>query len=311
METATSGHSQVASEPPPSIRAETHPAMTQRMYLGLPGLHGDEDHELLLFGERDLLLREDGRRQSATPGLVNDLLAAGGAQERERLVRGMLHTIGFEWMAYGNVVHTRGVSVPRTFFSTYAQPAWVQRYFREGYHELDPRHQDAPTSSLPLVWDIHDLDRSAVGRATLGRARRFLDDFRDSGIRSGVFFSVASPVHLHQRTVISLMSSAPSRHWIVESVVGQALTLGLSLHEFLSRYTQVHQRHEVGHAPLSSLHRDILSCLIRGQSDKEIAQRLQLSLHKVDYHLRQLRRRFAVRNRVELVNAAIQACTLA
>ncbi len=275
-----------------------------------PTPSGRDDAEVVLYGERDLAVHDHSARRGAVPGLVSELLAAGTAEGRERLVRSMLHGMEFEWLAYGTVVQTRGVSVPRSFFCHYAHPAWTHRYFRERYHEIDPRHQDAPASSLPLVWDIHDLDRSAAARTALGRGRRFLDDFRDSGMRSGVFFSVASPVHLHQRTVISLASSSPSRRWIVESVVGQALTLGLSLHEFLTRHAQIHQAHDEDRTPLSALHRDILGCLVRGQSDKEIAQRLQLSLHKVDYHLRQLRRRFSVRNRVELVNAAIQACSL-
>jgi DNA-binding CsgD family transcriptional regulator len=262
---------------------------------------------VLLYGERDLVPRGDARRRGGMPGLVNDLLNAGTIEERERLVRGMLHAIGFEWLAYGTTVQMRGTSAPRSFFTSYAHPAWTQRYFRERYHEIDPRHQDAPCSSLPLVWDLQDVDASAQTRVAMGKARRFLDDFRDSGIRSGVFFSLASPVHPNERTVISLMSSSPSRRWIVESVLGQALTLGLSMHEFLSRHMQPDQPQADNGLPLSSLQRDILDCLIRGQSDKEIASRLQLSLHKVDYHLRQLRRRFSVRNRVQLVNAAVQA----
>ncbi|HWP19231.1 MAG TPA: LuxR family transcriptional regulator [Burkholderiaceae bacterium] len=266
-----------------------------------------EGHGVLLYSERDLAPREDGRRRHRMPGLVTDLLEAGSAEERERLVRAMLHAIGFEWLAYGTVVQLRGQSVPRTFFTSYAHPGWTQRYFRERYHEIDPRHQDAPCSSLPLVWDLQDVGAGAQARAGALRVRRFLDDFRDSGIRSGVFFSLASPVHPHERTVISLMSSSPNRRWIVESVLGQALTLGLSLHEFLSRQLPPHTPQHPATAHLSPLQRDILDCLIRGQSDKEIASRLHLSLHKVDYHLRQLRRRFAVRNRVQLVNAAVQS----
>ena len=50
----------------------------------------------------------------------------------------------------------------------------------------------------------------------------------------------------------------------------------------------------------------ILQHLLQGRSDKEIANRLDLSAHTVDYHMRQLRRRFAARNRVQLVNAVQQ-----
>ena len=52
------------------------------------------------------------------------------------------------------------------------------------------------------------------------------------------------------------------------------------------------------------MQREILRGLALGQSDKEIAYRLNLSAHTVDYHMRRLRQRFAVRNRVQLAHAA-------
>jgi DNA-binding CsgD family transcriptional regulator len=56
--------------------------------------------------------------------------------------------------------------------------------------------------------------------------------------------------------------------------------------------------------PLSRTQRDVLRCLVRGMADKEISAHLQLSPHTVDYHLRQLRKRFGARNRVQLLLAS-------
>jgi DNA-binding CsgD family transcriptional regulator len=56
--------------------------------------------------------------------------------------------------------------------------------------------------------------------------------------------------------------------------------------------------------PLSRTQRDVLRCLVRGMADKEISAHLQLSTHTVDYHLRQLRKRFGARNRVQLLLAS-------
>ena len=42
----------------------------------------------------------------------------------------------------------------------------------------------------------------------------------------------------------------------------------------------------------------------RGESDKRIAHHLRISSHAVDYHMRQLRSRFAVHNRVQLAQAS-------
>lgn len=56
--------------------------------------------------------------------------------------------------------------------------------------------------------------------------------------------------------------------------------------------------------PLSRTQQDVLRCLVRGMADKEISAHLQLSPHTVDYHLRQLRKRFGARNRVQLLLAS-------
>lgn len=266
----------------------------------------------LLYSEEDLLAppTRQTQTQGQVPSLVSDLLGAGSAGERQRLVRAALHATGFEWLGYGTVTQQNGRSVPLSFFTSYAEPAWVHRYFTQRYHEVDTRHQDAPCSSLPLIWDIDELGKSQTALELTGRQRHFLDDFRDSGIRSGVFFRLASPLRANEHTVISLMSGTANRRWIMDSVLGRALTLGLSVHEYLSRHAHQPDPSATTQAParneMSATQQHILDQLQQGRSDKEIAYRLHLSSHAVDYHMRQLRRRFAARNRVQLVNAAAE-----
>jgi DNA-binding NarL/FixJ family response regulator len=60
-----------------------------------------------------------------------------------------------------------------------------------------------------------------------------------------------------------------------------------------------------GRGDISARQQLILEHLQQGRSDKEIAYRMQLSTHGVDYHMRQLRRRYGARNRVQLVNASM------
>jgi len=260
------------------------------------------------YTEHQLQRVDDGEpdppvRRNA-PQLVKCLLASETPAQRELLVRGMLSAIGFNWFAYGVTRLERGRHVAKSFFTTYAHPAWTQRYFGERYHEVDPRHLDAPQSGLPLVWDLDDIDARLAAQRPSGRALRFAEDFRDSGIRSGVFFHLTPPNTPNERVVISLMSGMRGCGWIADPVVGQALTLGLCMHEFLSRHMRPAGPAEPPRRGLSDLQQNILQCLMRGQSDKRIAHHLRISSHAVDYHMRQLRKRFAVRNRVELVNAA-------
>lgn len=237
-------------------------------------------------------------------GVLAALLRAGSAKAREQVVRQRLHALGFEWLAYGTVAVQGGRSKALSFFTSYANKDWVLRYFSERYHQVDSRHQSAPTSSLPLMWDADSLWKAVPdGRGTLLH-RRFLEDFFASGIRSGIFFRVASPMRPGQHAVISLMSSAPQRAWIDETLAGEALMLGLNVHEYLSRYARLSAAQPHALARISQTQQCILEHLRQGRSDKEIANLLNLSPHAVDYHMRQLRRHFEARNRVQLVNFA-------
>ena len=260
--------------------------------------------DVLLYTEQQLQRVDDeGPAVSdGSPRLIPQLLAATSSAQREALVREMLHEMGFEWFAYGCEVQHGGRSMPRSFLTSYSHPQWTRRYFGERYHEVDPRHSDAPRSGLPLVWELRDLDVQLRTHRLSGRALRFADDLRDCDIRSGVFFQLPSATAANERISISLSSSKPTRAWIDERVIGQALTLGLCMHELISRHLRPSQD-ESEH--LSALQHRILQCLRCGQSDKEIAHVLKMSVHTIDYHMRQLRRRFAVRNRVQLINAAM------
>lgn len=266
-----------------------------------------------LYSEEQLYLPPSADRHAhGVPGIVGDLLDAGSAEERTYLVQCMLNAIGFDWLGYGTVTYLRGHWWPLSFFTGYANPEWTQRYFSHRLYEVDLRQQGVPASGLPLVWDIEQIEATPFSTATsatenaAGRRQRFLDDLRASGVRSGLLFRLASPTQVNQHTIISLQSSEPGRRWITDSVVGQALTLGLSLHEYLSRHSRMQGDAGSARIEISTTQQYILQHLLQGRSDKEIANRLDLSAHTVDYHMRQLRRRFAARNRVQLVNAVQQ-----
>jgi DNA-binding CsgD family transcriptional regulator len=257
--------------------------------------------------------------QRHATGLVAALREAREPAARQALVKAQLRSIGFEWLGYATMETRQGVLRPVSFLTSHAHEAWARRYFSQRWHQVDTRFKDAPVSGLPLVWDLESLAQSqcrqpmqaeaeAVGIAA--RQRMLLDGLEAAGIRSGIFFRLASPGQTHEFTFISLLSGTPGRRWILDGAVGRALVLGLSVHEHVSRHVQ-----KPGAAldfdgllpartPMSATQQSILESLLRGLSDKEIAYALGLSSHAVDYHMRQLRRRFGARNRVQLVSAA-------
>jgi DNA-binding CsgD family transcriptional regulator len=93
---------------------------------------------------------------------------------------------------------------------------------------------------------------------------------------------------------------------MTDDVIGHALMLVLFAQEHWPEIAQA------GDGPsskpaLSDVEQGILHCVRQGLIDKVIADRLGLTTHNVDYHLRKLRQRFGVRNRVQLVQAAMRS----
>lgn len=273
-----------------------------------PELEGPQPH---LYADEDLSVMPSMARGRAEPsGIVGELVEAGDVEARARLVRGLLHQIGFEWLGYGAVTFMAGRLWPLSFFTSYANSGWMRRYFAHRHDQVDTRPQDAPASSLPLVWDVEQLEAQLDRSDRPAQRRQFIEDLHASGIRSGLFLRLASPTHVNEHTLISLLSGMPGREWIDGGVTGRALLLSLSVHEYLSRHTRLPAAPAAARIELSQLsptQQYILEHLLQGRSDKEIAYRLQLSSHTVDYHMRQLRRRFSARNRVQLVKAATQS----
>jgi DNA-binding CsgD family transcriptional regulator len=262
---------------------------------------------VLLHDEPPFTQEPQGVAPRFRPTLLGDLLAADDAQQRRRVVQGMLHAMGFDWLGYGRFLQRGDRTLPLSFCISYANPRWAERYFCEGYHTVDPRLHDALHSNLPCVWSIDDLMDRAPAGAPRARLLRFIADMHDSGARSGVLYRLPGEPG-QERHLVSLLSRTPGTRWIGDGLLGQVLTLALSLHEFYSRYTRAPNAAPLGvSVGLTRTQQEIVRCVARGMADKEISARLQMSLHNVDYHLRRLRHRFGVRNRMQLVQAALTA----
>lgn len=242
----------------------------------------------------------------AQPSLLAALMAAESPMERQRTVCALVRSLGFEWLGYGRLVQLGAHAVPLSFCTTYADRRWAERYFGEGFHEEDPRLSIALRSSLPAVWCIDQLAAQATGDVAGSRLRRFVAELAGTGMRSGVLFALPAASG-PERHFVSLLSRAPGTGWMGDALLGQVITLALCLHELYTRYAGTPKPTETPTAQpprLTPMQRDILACVLLGMADKEIAARLNLTRHNVDYHMRQLRRRFAARNRVQLMQAA-------
>jgi DNA-binding CsgD family transcriptional regulator len=291
--------------PPPLRRCSenfTHEADSTPV---LPPADGSDGHrDVLLHDEPEvnglINIEDSGFR----PALLKRLLAARDAPERRAGVLSAVQDLGFQWLGYGKLVQVGSRAVPLAFCLTYAEPVWAQRYFACGYHRIDPRLHKALQSGLPFVWTIEQLAEHAAAGVPAPQLRSFISELRAMGARSGIVV-LGSDGPRHERPFVSLMSCRSGVQWIDDARLGQVITLALCLNEFYGHYTAAPgwPDDKAPDGALTQTQRDILGCLARGMADKMIAADLGLSLHNVDYHLRQLRRRFRVHNRLQLMQA--------
>lgn len=239
--------------------------------------------------------------QPGMPALLAELLAAGSAAERDALLRGRLRAIGADWVGHARVAQPPGEPAWLSAFTTQAPAAWASHCLQVGHLLAHAEGSEASASGLPLAWD---LERAvALGGPAAGPA---IDGLRAGGGGSGLVIRLPALEPAPAWSFVCLVSRNRHTDWIGDHGLGCAVTLGLCLHEFLSRHVQQAEGPCAEPAAvLPPAQRHILRCLSLGWSNKEIARCLSLSLHAVDYHLRQLRRRFDVHNRTQLVRAAL------
>lgn len=242
-------------------------------------------------------------RTRRLPALLADLLSAGAAPDREVLVRDRLKAIGADWLVHARMEQRPGARPWLRAFAAGTRGAWLERCLRAGSEVFRPGAPDRLPPGLPRVWNTAGLEALARSPGAGPAVRRLATELRAGGCGSGLVFRVPMQEAAWQSCVVGLMSKMPCRSWITEQAMGMAVTLGLCLHEFLTRHVQ--HPEDIAAPALLPAQQRILQCLGHGWSNKEIARSLSLSPHAVDYHLRQLRRRFAVHNRTQLARVAL------
>ena len=241
-------------------------------------------------------------RGQVLPGPLAALLAARDADERRRAIDDMVAAAGCDWLAFGALVPSRDAARPISMCTANADPAWVRHYCAEGYYDIDPRLAQATRSSLPAAWTLQQLEAAAVDAPARAPLRRFVADLAATGMRGGTFLVLPGQAE-GRRHFVSLLARAPDRRLLSGETIGQVLTIGFCLHEYYTRYAGLPDVPDAA-ASLTPVQREILGHVARGESDKRIAHHLRISSHAVDYHMRQLRHRFAVHNRVQLAQAS-------
>lgn len=254
--------------------------------------------DVCYVGEAELLtlVRHDelGGESDIAAGLID----ARSAVERVRILDSALRVVGFSGLGYAALTLDARGRPQRAYLLRDYLPETLPRLLHACYLRHDERLVNACRSCQPLVWDVRSLVDAWRRDGADPAARRDFDEMRECGVGSGLTFGL--PVsHTAFRCVVTFVAASENRDWITASVVAQALSLGLSLHQRCAAYVRAIQRREAT-PELSPRHRNILRLVVEGLSDKEIALRLNTTVHNVDYHLRQLREKCGALNRNQL-----------
>jgi DNA-binding CsgD family transcriptional regulator len=258
----------------------------------------EQRHTVNFFEEQQLVFDMRKKEDHVPSRIASELIAASTPEARMANIRSMLSVLGFNFLQYEAVQNTNDGGHEHYFLKTYVPGEWANQYARKHYCDLDPRVSACLGSPFPFVWDLQYFLKARLFPPHDARTRGFLEDMARAGMCSGISFGFINPA-THRQVVVGFNSANPSKNWITTSVVGQALILGLSIHEFISGCIEKLMHHPDLDA-VSDIQKQILECLANGLSDKEIARNLKTTYHNVDYHLRYLRKKYGATNRAQL-----------
>ncbi|RKO04536.1 helix-turn-helix transcriptional regulator [Burkholderia mallei] len=230
-------------------------------------------------------------------GVAEMLASARGTAECGRIATSLLRLMGFATFAYFALEFTRDDAECLYLHEAFTPAAYRGDYVRRRHHDVDPRMLGTRASSMPVVWDLRQLAREHAARGC-DALDGFLRVMHDDDMCSGVMYSMPVPgTRVH--AFASFTAPRRSRDWISSATLEQVLSLGLSVHRFAAPQLIASARERAAER-LTPFERELLVGIAEGASDKEIGRRLDTSAHNVDYHLRKLRKRFGVANRIQL-----------
>jgi DNA-binding CsgD family transcriptional regulator len=260
---------------------------------------------VLLYDECHLARAGNAPCGPHAPELLAALCAARSASEREQAIRSELQAIGVDWLEYGTLQCQGERLQPLSLLQTYGPPTWLVAYCTQRFWQADTRLRGAPFACAPFLWTVAE-ERYGHGDARLQAhaVRNLFDALADTGVGSGMTICLAAP-NVSHTTAMHFLSRRTDLRWATRQPMAAALLLATCLNEFISRHTMPLAANELlpGRPDMSALQARVAGCVLQGLSDKEVARSLELSRHTVDYHLRALRHRFNVHNRVQLAQA--------
>jgi DNA-binding CsgD family transcriptional regulator len=171
---------------------------------------------------------------------------------------------------------------------------WLKRYLDENYLSIDPVIAEAATARVPYLW--HEAARK---KETSRRQRQFFDEAGEFGLNLGAGIPTWNPAG--RQGLVSIVPEVRSagdferyyRHTRIDLLAAANL-----LHTHVARLRNEQLQATVRLTPRE---RDCLELLLQGLSTAELAQKLGLTLRGVRFHIDNLKAKYGVKTRLQLL----------
>lgn len=210
------------------------------------------------------------------------------AQEAFAVTCRLAIELGFE-----HVIHAPVRNHPdaiKNWAATTYPDSWQEIYQAKGYLSRNPVRQRTEISSVPFLW-------SSLEKELPKRDREIFFDCRACGMRDGYVV----PVHGAWGQAVAIGFACQSLDAIANPGRTALQLLAYKLHHL---FDQMHPQAEVR---ITRRERQVLLLLAQGHQNPEIADKLHVSDHSVEWHLRNIYRKLSVTNRTAAVVKAIQS----
>jgi DNA-binding CsgD family transcriptional regulator len=174
---------------------------------------------------------------------------------------------------------------------------WMEYYFEHGFDRIDPVLIHAANKVGMFEWK--EIPRYLELRK---KQRLCLNLGEEAGLNNGLGILMRGPCN--QTAGIALATAEKK-----DAFDGNLDLISAYSHHFYAAFKRLNERP----APagpnlfLTEKERDVLSMVLHGRSDAAIADRLHMSVHTVDSHMRKIFRKLEVNNRTM---AVVKALTL-
>lgn len=167
---------------------------------------------------------------------------------------------------------------------------WQRLYEEKGYLKRNPVRHRALITNQPFRWSSFDVDLP-------NKERELFDICRQTGMQDGIVV----PVHGPWGQAIAIGFACQNLDAVADPAVVPFLHLvALRLHHTFDVSTVQPEIH------LTPREREILQRLAQGWDNKEISDVLNISDNSVEWHLKNIYTKLAVRNRTAAVVKAVQ-----